>query len=376
MRRSHALVVVLLMLAVSCTSGPAADAGKHQLVLRKQVVIDQQGLGFEAFHMLVPKDWSFQGAVNWNYSKFPPEALAFYKIASPDGRTTIEQFPAMNCYWATEPMLQQSAAQSGFTIMQPMDAAGFLANMYMSHARPDASGVKVLENQPMAELARHSLAINQFNANVFGQISPFQFPFEQRADAARMKVEYTQGGRKIVEDVTATIDYFLASVGSMYRGVQTVSWSVNVVSFRAPAEEFEQRAPVYKIVLATRWDNPRWNLDVTRLMAIVTREQLRQQEAIFARMQQIHRTMEETSDMMFEGYQRRSAAYDRIFDNYSQAVRGVDTYMDPINNRNVEIPTGYENAWTNGNEYVFSDTASFNPNIGSTQNWQKMSRQR
>ena len=377
MRRSHALVVLLLMLAVACTSGPAADAGKNQLVLRKQVVADQQGLGMEAFRMLVPKDWSFQGEVNWNYSKFPPEALAFYRITSPDGRTTIEQFPAMNFFWSNQPMLQQSAAQSGFRIMQPMDADGFLKNMYMSHARPEASVVKVLESQAMPELARHSLEINQFNANVFGQISPFQYPFEQRADSARMKIEYVQGGRKMLEDVTVTIDYFLTAMSSMLSGsVQTISWSVNVVSFRAPAEEFDQRAPVYKIVLATRWDNPRWNLDCTRLMAVVTREQLRQQEAIFARMQQIHRTLEETSDMAFEGYQRRSAAYDRIFDNYSQGLRGVETYSDPVNNWKVEVPTGYENAWTNGNEYIFSDSANFNPNVGSNLNWQKMSRQR
>jgi hypothetical protein len=111
-------------------------------------------------------------------------------------------------------------------------------------------------------------------------------------------------------------------------------------------------------------------------MAVVTREQLRQQEAIFARMQQIHRTLEETSDMAFEGYQRRSAAYDRIFDNYSQGLRGVETYSDPVNNWKVEVPTGYENAWTNGNEYIFSDSANFNPNVGSNLNWQKMSRQR
>jgi hypothetical protein len=377
MRRSHALVVLLLMLAVACTSGPAADAGKHQLALRKQAVVDQQGLGMEVFRMLVPKDWNFQGATNWNFSKFPPEALAYYRVTSPDGRATIEQLPLMNFYWAADPMLQQSAAQSGMSIMQPMDAAGFLKNLYMSHARPDAAGVKVLESQAMPELAQHALEISQFTINVFGQISPFRFPYEQRADSARMKVEYTQGGRKMVEDVTATIDYFIASMGSMFAGaVQTVSWSVTVVSFRAPAEEFDQRAPVYKIVLATRWDNPQWNLDCTRLMAIVTRDHLRQQEAIFQRMQQIHRTLEETSDMMFEGYQRRSAAYDRIFDNYIQGLRGVETYNDPVNKWKVELPTGYDNAWTNGIDYVVSDNANFDPNVGSTQNWQKMSRQR
>jgi hypothetical protein len=38
--------------------------------------------------------------------------------------------------------------------------------------------------------------------------------------------------------------------------------------------------------------------------------------------------------------------------------------------------TGYNNAWTNGiGDYVVPDSAGYNPNIGSNQNWQKMNRQ-
>ncbi len=65
-----------------------------------------------------------------------------------------------------------------------------------------------------------------------------------------------------------------------------------------------------------------------------------------------------------------------MFDSYSQAYRGVDTYVDPVNNWNVQLPTGYDNAWTNGSDYVFSDSPSFNPNVISTGNWQQMTRKR
>ncbi len=64
------------------------------------------------------------------------------------------------------------------------------------------------------------------------------------------------------------------------------------------------------------------------------------------------------------------------FDNYIQGLRGVETYNDPVNNWKVEIPVGYENAWTNGSDYVFSDNIQFDPNQGSTQNWTRMERQR
>ncbi len=100
MRRAHSLVLLALSM-VACT-GPApaewqasrtqptaakaAATSGHQLVLRKQVVVDQQGLGYEVFRMLVPKDWSFSGGIQWTYNKFPPEAKTAYTVTSPDGK--------------------------------------------------------------------------------------------------------------------------------------------------------------------------------------------------------------------------------------------------------------------------------------------------
>ncbi len=54
----------------------------------------------------------------------------------------------------------------------------------------------------------------------------------------------------------------------------------------------------------------------------------------------------------------------------------MDTYIDPVNNWNVDLPTGYENAWTNGSDYLFSENPGFNPNVELNGNWQRMSRKR
>jgi hypothetical protein len=128
--------------------------------------------------------------------------------------------------------------------------------------------------------------------------------------------------------------------------------------------------------MTSRSDNPVWTVAYTRLCALVTREKLRQQQAIFARYQQIHQTLEECNDIIWQTFRNKSAAEDRMYQSYSEALRGVDTYVDPVNNVNVELPTGYANAWTNGTDYVFSDSANFNPNILSTGNWQRMTPRR
>jgi hypothetical protein len=74
-----------------------------------------------------------------------------------------------------------------------------------------------------------------------------------------------------------------------------------------------------------------------------------------------------------QAYQNRQATYDRISENFSQTIRGVDSYYDPIEQRPIELPSGYNNAWTNSlGEYILSDDSSFNPNVGLNLNWQRM----
>jgi hypothetical protein len=76
---------------------------------------------------------------------------------------------------------------------------------------------------------------------------------------------------------------------------------------------------------------------------------------------------------MMETYTNRQNAYDRISENFSQTIRGVDPYYNPIDQKTVELPSGYNNAWTNSlGEYILADDPNFNPNVESNQNWQLM----
>jgi len=299
-------------------------------------------------------------------------------VTSPDGNSAIQQFPTLNMYWSQDPQSQYSSVQMNRTIMQPLGAIDFLQGVFIAQTRQGASDMKVIETQPLPGAAQQALAINNLILNLFGQISPFTFPYETRTDAGRVKVEYTLNGRRMVEDFTAVITYFIATGPTITPGVyaQSVSWTPSITSFRAPAEEMPAKIRQLQISLTSRFDNPVWAVSYTRLCAIVTREQLRQQQAIFARYQQIRKTLEECNDIIWQTYQNRSAAQDRMFDNYTQALRGVDTYVDPINNWNVNLPTGYDKAWTNGTDYVFSDSPSFDPNVISTGNWQLMTRKK
>lgn len=365
-------------LPTAAKQAPSKPAPPSQpLVFRNQVVFDQQFMNMEAFRFLVPKDWNFSGGITWNFTKNPPEPFTIYTVTSPDGSSVIQQFPRVNLFWSQNQMSVATYVQLGATIMQPVGAIDFLQRVFIPQARPGVTGFKVLEAQPLPALAQYSLQISNMTLNLFGQISPFNFTYDNRADSGRVQVEYVQNGRRVIEDFTATLNYFIANMPTMSgMYVPDISWSASITSFRAPAEEMPAKVRMFQISLYSRYDNPSFNVGYTRMCAIITREKLRQQQAIFARYQQIRQTLAECDDIIMQVYQNKSASFDRMFDNYSQALRGVDTYVDPVNNWNIELPTGYDNAWTNGTDYVFSDSPSYNPNVSTGGSWTQMTRRR
>jgi hypothetical protein len=329
-------LVGALLLGFTCSEGIAATAQNQTLALKKHVVIDHKGFGYEAFRLLVPKGWHFEGGVSWNYNKMPPEASIAFTVTSQDGGSRLEQFPHINLFWSQDPSMQFSYSQAGIEIVQPMGAIQFLKDFFIPRFRPDVSGLKVIQTQDLPELAQQTRDLTQLQMNLFGQISPFQFQFEIRAEAGRLKMEYLQGCKKVVEDVTAAITYAIAYLPTMYGGiVPGITWIPIVTSFKASAGEINDRIRIFKIITDSREDNPVWAENCTKLAATVTRDQIRHQNAIFNRMQQISKTQSEIGDMIMDSYQKRGDAYDRIFDNYSQAIRGVDSYMDPINERKI-----------------------------------------
>ena len=121
--------------------------------------------------------------------------------------------------------------------------------------------------------------------------------------------------------------------------------------------------------------NPQWFNKYSQLVEYLIQNQIQQIRAIGEISRIISQTSNEISDMMMKSYQDRQAVYDRLSTDFSQMIRGVEEYYDPVQQKPIELPTGYNSSWVNGlGEYILSDTYDFNPNIGSNQNWQRMNK--
>jgi hypothetical protein len=78
-------------------------------------------------------------------------------------------------------------------------------------------------------------------------------------------------------------------------------------------------------------------------------------------------------DDQMQAWEYRQQSQDKIAENFSDYTLGIDRYNDPISGKEVELPSGYGNAWSNSSgEYIVSDSPSYNPNIDSNLNWQSM----
>ena len=59
----------------------------------------------------------------------------------------------------------------------------------------------------------------------------------------------------------------------------------------------------------------------------------------------------------------------------SESIRGVTTYTNPYDERPVPLPSDYSYAWVNrSGEYVLSNDAGYDPNVGSVSEWRLLKR--
>lgn len=195
-------------------------------------------------------------------------------------------------------------------------------------------------------------------------------------DGGKVKIEYQRDGRWVEEVIYAVVESFTFPIQTMYGTVANTNWMGEYIfSFKAEKGKLDASSKIFQTMINSFQLNPQWFNKYSQLTEYLIRSQIQQIQNIGQISRIISQTSDEISDMMMKSYQDRQATYDRISTDFSQMIRGVEEYHNPIDQKPVELPSGYSAAWTNGlGEYVLSDDYSFNPNVESNQNWQKMER--
>ncbi len=350
-----------------------ADAvGEHQGAVKFKTFryIDQQGIGMEAFSMLIPADWKFQGGIQWKMDNPAMPAVAAFRVTSPQGTEEMEVFPNQMFFWTNNPMILSTFPMgSRYFGSEVRPPAGSMKDLFTGILIPRFRGnvpeLRVMEVKPLPDLVQQLRAGQQ--AAPGGNTS---------SEGGKARIEYRKDNRLMEEEMFAVMEANAFSIPSMMGQIINVNWMADYLfSFKAEKGKLDSHAKTFQTMLNSFKIHPQWFNKYTQLTDYLIRAQIQQIQNIGQISRIISQTSNEISDMIMDSYQQRQAVYDRISTNFSRTIRGVDAYTDPVSRGTVELPTGYTRAWTNNlGEYVLSDDPNFNPNIGSQQNWQLMER--
>ncbi|MBI4905373.1 MAG: hypothetical protein HY820_17190 [Acidobacteria bacterium] len=362
---------------------PAAAGTYYRL---KQIqVIDQQGFGqpVEVVRLLVPSDWRDQSGVTWDNQQLrcPANIIQIrLQAASADGLSAIEYAPGYLWQAATDPMMQQilrqqAAARTGCDTGPVTSAVDYLRQAVIPRMRP---GARIVKAEPMAAMtqAKQSQLAQSYQPMVqAGYVRSY------RADSASVRIEYTRSGQAVEEWVMATLVTVAtpsANTAALMQGQMNMSaltysvMSEGVLSVRAPAGRFDNKLAA--TMMASTRPNPQYQAAVSQFLAnmgnIAARGAMDRARIWREAGQQISATIS-------QAYQQQQAVQDRAAAQFSQAIRGVETYVNPVSGKQVELAGGYENAWISPRgEYLLSDSPGFDPGVALRENWTKLAKPR
>jgi hypothetical protein len=343
-----------------------ATANAPSLRLKKYRCIDDKGMKSEAFTFLMPADWAFKGGIVWRLDNPIMPATARFTAKSPDGLTALEVFPNQSLFWTTNgmhhSMFPVGSKYFGAEVRPVASPEEALTRIVIPRFRGGLKNLKVVSVKPVPDLAKK-----------LGNGSP-QPGVKTFGDAARVRIEYVQNGVPMEEEIFAGVEGFSFPIQTMQGPVRNTNWFIDYIfSFRAPKGKLEKDSALFKTMVTSFRVNPGWFSRYNQVVDHLIKAQIKQIHSVGELSRIIAKTSEERSAATMKQYESKQDAYDRVGETFSEYTRNTEHYHNPFEDREVELPSDYSHVWTNtSGEYVFSDSPSYNPNIGSNKNWEEL----
>lgn len=347
--------------AIGAQAGGATKAkvaAAAPLRLRK-IEVHDPGVGCTAFTMLVPVEWKTEGGVQWQM-QYANLASARFRASDPKSGAALELFPVVPGCWEES---GSYAAQLGQNYLgsvvwpPPRDTEQYVRELFVPACRANLRGLKVVSATPLPAVAR------EVERNVAEQ------GVTKRVTAGKVRLEYEESGRAIAEDVYVTL---VSARSPIVPGM--VQWSLeHQYSFRAPKAEIDALAPLLQAMVASFRIELPWYAGYAQVLDLSRRNQLQSIRDAGEISKRISRNNDEILASMRSSWEARQASQDRMAREFSESIRGVETYDHPFEGRAVQLPGGYDGAWVNSRgEYVLSNEAGYDPNVGGTIDWRRL----
>ncbi len=330
---------------------PAPAAGRMVRFLKHEVR-DREGTGLVAATYLVPKEWTVHDRLLWEYRDCFNPIRYSAKLQSSDGSLKIEVFPDIAASWSMGPYGTQG--------MRPPANVKEALRQFVNSVRPGRK-LHILSEKA---IPGSSTPPTQMGGSVT----------QTSTAGGILRVKYQEKNRSVEEEFYATLSVVkVATQGVVY--LESNVWTLSgLCSCTASGGNLED---CRKLVLMIRSSS---HLELPFYNRYVQVQKLLQDQA-YARIYQagqlsriISQTNEQISQSISDGYWERQKSNDRINEQFSDYIRGVDRYSDG-GGTVYQLPSGYTNAWVNNRgEYLITDQTSFNPNVEFKEEWKPLEK--
>ncbi|MCB9385118.1 MAG: hypothetical protein H6509_10910 [Bryobacterales bacterium] len=348
-------------------TAPAPSQANGQVMRLKQFeIMDPTGFGrpVVAATLLAPSDWKLEGGVRWSIQSNCPSDMVSnaVRLTSPDGKMGFEIFPNYMAQWSDDPsynqlvmQAQQMGGAAGCPLAQPMDAQTFVSRIFAPGFRQGAQVVDAQDNRDVAAEAYQKVAAQQTPGS----------GTRVDIDAMRFRIAYGDQEEWIVTTLAR-----MTSPGMTLGGVVNnyITFTDRVIGFRAPRGQLDANQALFGTMIASIRVNPQWQQAINntfRKIAQINAQGARDRARSAAETSRIiAQTGDEIREMSAQSWRRQQDSQDRVANQWSQTMRGVETYTDPGTGSSWELESGYNRVWkTSGDEFLLTNDVNFDPNV-------------
>ena len=328
------------------------DRGQEQnqkagiLKFVKQDLIDNEGTGMVASTYLVPSGWNVKDRLFWEFNDATVPIRYKGIMQKGDGTMAIQVFADERAVWSTGP--------SG-----------------TSGKRPPSDILSALKE--LINNERSGMNVRYVEQKVIGSDKRQTQYGTQYYQAAVVRIEYEENGQTYEEEFYGNLDMTDAVTPSAYGNMESQVWQFgNRYSSKALKGKLDECRNIAQTVRSsTRVTLPFFNslLQVIKLLSDQVYWQIYQAG-------QISKIISATNDQMIANidatYKAAQESNDRINNQFSDYMRGVDRYSD--NSTQIQLPSGYDNAWVNDRgEYLLTNTPGYQP-TNDEGNWKPLQK--
>ncbi len=327
-------------------------------------IMDRNGFAqpMVAATMLIPVGWKTEGGIVWaqNMSGCGLNTPHInWTATSPDGSSAIQMLPEEK--WSGHNMQYPGMQQSQCPNVIVTDPRQYITQ-YVQRVRPGAQLLDYRERTDIVEGVSRMMPPQP--PDMYGMQT------RQWVGAGDALLGYQLQGREMRELVGVIAIFSQNRIADGMGGVMETYTTLSLPSFAYRAPEGQLDFNKAAMIRNSYKADPQWSAKIAQFHANISRTNAK---GAADRARISAQTNREISDMQMDSWRKQQESNDRNAREFNEAIRGVETYNDPINGGSVQLDNTYDNAWQlNDGTYVLTDDPSFNPYAATGQDGQRL----